>query len=171
MTYKVVYSTITGNTKILATAIKETLSKKFCTYFGEVSESKNDKADVIFIGFCVHEGSCTDDIKQYLKTLKDENIAIFGTAGFGGSESYNKTILDTVKTYISESNNILGSFMCQGKMTKNVSENYISTLKTEPGNTEITDMINNYHNALSHPDENDIIAVQFFANKIFSQIL
>jgi hypothetical protein len=58
--------------------------------------------------------------------------------------------------------------MCQGKMPENVLERYSKILEGKPGNSEILKMINNYNNALSHPDENDIDEVQIFAKKILS---
>ncbi len=168
MNYMIVYSSFTGNTKIIAEAIKDALKESSCTYCGEIEGSVNHDADILFVGFCVHKGSCTDEIKHYLESLENKKIALFGTAGFGGSESYFETILEEVKSYIPKSNNIIGSFMCQGKMTKNVLERYSKMLEEKPGNREIMDMINNYHNALSHPDENDLDRVQMFAKKMLS---
>ena len=57
-----------------------------------------------------------------LKSLKQQKVALFGTAGFGCSKSYFDTILEKVKSYIPKSNDIIGNFMCQGKMTENVLE-------------------------------------------------
>ena len=168
MTYMIVYSSFTGNTKVIAKAIKDALGKESCTYYGEIEGSVNHDADIVFVGFCVHRGSCTDEVKHYLESLENKKIALFGTAGFGGSKSYFEGILEKVKSYIPESNHIIGSFMCQGKMTKNVLERYSKMLVEKPGDSEISGMINNYNNALSHPDDNDIEEAQVFAKKIVS---
>ncbi len=168
MNYMIVYSSFTGNTKIIADAIKDALRDTRCTYCGEIEGSKSYDADILFVGFCVHKGSCTDEIKLYLELLEDQKIALFGTAGFGGSKSYFESILEKVKVHIPKSNEIIGSFMCQGKMTENVLKRYSKLLEEKPGDSKILDMINNYNNALSHPDENDIAKAQAFAKNILS---
>jgi flavodoxin len=168
MNYKIVYFSLTGNTKIIAEAIKDALKKNSCTYCGEIKGSVNHDADILFVGFYVHKSSCPDEIKHYLESLENQKIALFGTAGFGGSKSYFESTLENVKSYIPKSNVIIGNFMCQGKMPENVLERYSKILEGKPGNSEILKMINNYNNALSHPDENDIDEVQIFAKKILS---
>ena len=168
MTYMIVYSSVTGNTKAIAEAIKNTLRKDSCTYCGEIEGSVDYDADILFVGFWVHKGSCTDEVKHYLESLEHQEVALFGTAGFGGSKSYFDTILEKVKSYIPKSNDIIGNFMCQGKMTENVLERYSKMLEEKPGNNEILDMINNYNKALSHPNKNDVKEVQIFAKSILN---
>ena len=169
MNYKIVYSSLTGNTKIIAKAIKDALGEELCTYYGNIEGSVNHKADIVFVGFWVNRGTCTHDIKQYLEALEDQKIVLFGTAGFGDSESYFQAIVEKVKSYIPKSNDIIGSFMCQGKMTEKVLMRYSAMLEKEPENSEIKNMVDNYYNALSHPDENDIKEAQLFAKKIVSE--
>lgn len=168
MNYMIVYSSLTGNTRIIAEVIKDTLKKDLCVYCGGIDGVVSDNIDIIFIGFWVNKGSCPDEIRHYLKSLKNQKIALFGTAGFGGSDRYFKTIFEDVKSYISKSNSIIGNFMCQGKMTQNVLKRYSKMLDKQPNNTEILGMINNYNNALSHPDENDMDEARIYAEKILS---
>lgn len=156
MTYMIVYSSPTGNTEMIAKAIKDALGEDSCTYFGKVDEISTQDADIVFIGFWVLKGSCSDDIKKYLATLENKKIFLFGTAGFGGLDSYFNTILSEVKKLIPDSNTIINSFMCQGKMPHTVLERYEKLLKDQPENSNISNMINNYKKALSHPDLQDI---------------
>ena len=170
MTYMVVYSSNTGNTEIIAKSIKDALDENSCIYYGKTDGVLTQDADIIFLGFWVYKGSCAEEIKNYLKTLENKKIALFGTAGFGESESYFKAILAEVKQYISESNTIMDSFMCQGKMPQHVLERYQKLLEDQPENSNISDMIYNYKNALSHPDANDIEAAKVFARDVFNEI-
>lgn len=169
MTYIVVYSSKTGNTEIIAKAIKDTLDKDSCVYFGKIENNVmiTQNSDIIFVGFYVYRGSCTEEIKVYLNKLGKKKIVLFGTAGFGGSESYYKSILSEIKKSIPESNEIIDSFMCQGKMPHSVLERYQKLLKDKPDDSNILNMISNYKSALSHPDEFDIEAVKDFVKKIF----
>lgn len=165
MTYMIVYSSITGNTEIIAKAIKDALDEKYCIYYGKVTEILAQDADIIFVGFWVYKGSCAEEVKQYLKTLQNKKIALFGTAGFGGSEDYYETIMQEVKQFVPKSNIIIDSFMCQGKMPQSVFDRYEKLLKDKPEDNNILNMIFNYKSALSHPDADDIEAAKVFAKK------
>ena len=83
---------------------------------------------------------------------------------------YFETILTDVKEYISESNIIIDSFMCQGKMSYNVLERYQKLLEEQPGNSNILNMINNFENALIHPDMHDAEAAQVLVKSVFNEI-
>ena len=166
MTYMIVYSSVTGNTEIIAQAIKETLDEKHGTYYGKPGAIVKQDAELIFVGFWVSMGSCSEEIKKYLQTLENKKIFLFGTVGFGESENYFETIMKEVKEYISDSNIIIDSFMCQGKMPNSVLERYKKLHEEQPENSNILNMINNYQNALSHPDLQDIEAVQTLITKV-----
>lgn len=171
MRYMIVYSSITGNTETIAKAIKDTLDEKYCVYYGSPSEVLTQEAGIIFVGFWVYKGSCPEEIKKYLQTLKNKKIFLFGTAGFGGSNTYFETILKDVKENISASNSIIDCFLCQGKMPHKVLERYKKMLIEQPKNSSISDMITNYENALSHPDIHDIEAAKAVIRSWFSEIL
>lgn len=167
----IVYSSITGNTKMIADAIKDVLDEDSCVYCGKPDGITTQEADVIFVGFWVFRGSCIEEIEKYLKTLENKKVFLFGTAGFGGSESYFETILANVKQYLSESNNVIGSFLCQGKMPSSVLERYQVMLEEQPGNKNAQNMISNYHSALLHPDMHDVEAVKVVVKGILNETL
>ena len=169
MNYTIVYSSITGNTQIIAAAIKEVLNENNCLYYGKPDGILTQDVEIVFVGFWVLRGSCPEEMKLYLRTLENKKIFLFGTAGFGGSETYYDGIFAEVKQYISESNIIIGSFMCQGKMTANVLERYQKLLKEKPEDDNILNMINNYTNALLHPDADDVEAVKLLVKRIFNE--
>ncbi len=160
MKYLIVYSSNTGNTEIIAQAIKAELDENSCVYYGKPAGVLTHDAEVIFVGFWVFLGSCTEEMKKYLGTLENKKIFLFGTAGWGGSAVYFEKILNDIKHYIHGSNTIVDSCMCQGKMTHNVLERYEKKLEEEPDNANTKSMIKNYNDALSHPDVQDIEAVK-----------
>ena len=160
------YASLTGNTKLIAQGIKSALSKNHCVYCGEVEGSVNHKADVIFVGFWVDKNTCSNEVKCYLESLENQKVALFGTAGFGGSKSYFESVLERVQLYIPKSNEVLGSFMCQGKMPESVLNRYSKLLEEQPGNLKVLNKIDNYKNAASHPDKNDVDHAQAFATKM-----
>ena len=167
----IVYSSITGNTEIIAEAIKDVMDENCCVYYGKPDGILKQDAEIIFVGFWVLKGSCTEEIKKYLTTLENKKIFLFGTAGFGGSKTYFDTLLANVKHSISKSNTVVGSFMCQGKMQPNVLKRYQKLLEEDPKNSNVINMINNYENALSHPDIQDVEAVKSIVQRMFNAIL
>ena len=85
-----------------------------------------------------------------------KQIFLFGTAGFGGSEEYFNKILKAVQRSLDKSNTVFGSFMCQGKMPMSVRQRY-EEMKQQPIHLPNLDaMIENFDQALSHPDEEDL---------------
>ena len=88
--------------------------------------------------------------------LKNKQIFLFGTAGFGGSDIYFRKILNQVKQFIDASNVIFGEYMCQGRMPQSVRERYLKMKEApdHPANLDV--LIQNFDCALSHPDADDL---------------
>ena len=101
-------------------------------------------------------GNADQATLELLSKLKNKEIFLFGTAGFGGSEAYFRTVLDHVKPFIDGSNTVVGEYMCQGKMPQSVRTRYLK-MKEQPEHPANLDaLIKNFDSALSHPDEEDL---------------
>ena len=152
MKYSIIYSSKTGNTTLLAKNIKETLHKNDCIYYGEVDEKALD-ADLVFVGFWTDKGTCDENVSNFLKQMNNKKVFLFGTAGFGKSQSYFEQIISRVKNNINESNTVVGSYMCQGKMPMSIRSRYESMLDKNP--EKMKELIENFDEALSHPNKED----------------
>ena len=153
--YSIVFSSVTGNTRQLAEAIRESLPETGCDYFGLCS-AEALKSEMLYVGFWTDKGNADEASQALLKTLKNKKIFLFGTAGFGISEAYFRRVLDNVRLSIDESNSIVGEYMCQGRMPQSVRERYVA-LKAQPQHpANIDALIGNYDLALSHPDAADL---------------
>lgn len=141
--YTVVYNSLTGNTKLLADTIKNVLPD-------------NDNDDIVFVGFWTDKGTADSKTIEYLSSLRDKKIFLFGTCGFGGSVTYFDRILTNVKSNIDSSNEIIGEYMCQGKMPSSVRERYLKMKESDNYPHNIDALIDNFDRALSHPDEKDL---------------
>ena len=151
--YSILYSSLTGNTKMLAEAIHDTPAEEDCDYFGPC---KKVDSDMFYIGFWTDKGNADATTLKLLEALKNKKIFLFGTAGFGVSEEYFQRILNNMKTSIDASNTIVGEHMCQGKMPQSVRDRYVK-MKAQPDHMPNIDMIiDNFDQALTHPDENDL---------------
>ena len=153
--YSILYSSLTGNTKMLADAIHGALPQDECEYFG-VSDTVIPSSELLYIGFWTDKGNADSTALELLKSLRGKKIFLFGTAGFGVDEGYFRKILMNIRESIDPSNEIVGEYMCQGKMPQSVRDRYVK-MKEQPDHKPNVDMlIENFDHALSHPDENDL---------------
>ena len=155
MSYAIVFSSKTGNTALLAQTLQEQLPQADCCYFGTPDVAAL-AADTLYVGFWTDKGKADADTLQLLQQLRGKRVFLFGTAGFGGSTSYFEKILTATRQALDESNTVIGSFMCQGKMPVSVRQRY-EAMKAQPGHAPNLDaLIENFDKALSHPDAADL---------------
>ena len=130
----VVYNSLTGNTKMLADTIKSVLPN-------------NNNDDIVFVGFWTDKGNADAKTIEYLKLLRNKKIFLFGTCGFGGSEAYFDRILTNVKGNIDSSNEMIGEYMCHGKMPNSVRERYLKMKESDNCPPNIDALIDNFDKA------------------------
>ncbi len=159
MTYSIVYSSKTGNTKMLADALHQALPADDCLYFG-APDAQALAAERIYIGFWTDKGTCDAETAAFLAQLTHQEIFLFGTCGFGGGVAYFEQILARVRDLLSESVQLVGSYLCPGKMPQSVRDRYVRVAEEEPAKrSHMQKMIFNFDCALSHPDANDLQAL------------
>lgn len=151
MSYAIVYSIHTGNTALLAQTIRETLPQEDCVYFGAPDPSALT-AETVYVGFWTDKGTCDASIAQFLQSLTNQKVFLFGTAGFGGAAAYFEQILNRVKENLGDSTELIGTYMCQGKMPQPVRTRY-EQMEEGPRRTA---MLENFDQALSHPNAEDL---------------
>ncbi len=162
MEYSIVYTSPTGNTKQLADEIRQTLPAAQCCYFGS-PDPQAMQAELVFVGFWTDKGSCDPKTAEFLQQLKGKKVFLFGTAGFGMEQSYFDRILGNVKQNLSPDNQLMGTYMCQGKMPMAVRKRYES-MQDLP-NREM--LIENFDRALSHPNQEDLTKMRQAVEKLY----
>ncbi|MFG6383655.1 MAG: flavodoxin family protein [Lachnospiraceae bacterium] len=165
MDYMVVYSSKTGNTKKIATEIFSALPG-MSKDMQSMEEYRGKDADIFFIGFWVNRGTCDMSVIDMISELRGKKIALFGTCGMGRDAAYFKTIEQKVNVWIPDDCEYLGTFLCQGKMPMQVREKY--EIPMEDARQEIwrKKMLQNFDEALFHPNEEDLVNVRKFVEKI-----
>ena len=151
MSYAIVYSSPTGNTAMLAQTIREALPQAECCYFGELDDQALS-AKRIYVGFWTDKGTCDEQTARFLERLTDQQVFLFGTAGFGGAAAYFDQILGRVKEKLGPEVKVIGTYMCQGKMPPAVRRRY-EAMEDSPRRTA---MLENFDKAVSHPDAQDL---------------
>ena len=157
--YSIVYSSKTGNTKMLADTIMKSLPELECVYFG-LPDEKALLADRIYVGFWTDKGNCDDSTAQFLQQTTSQEIFLFGTAGFGENPEYFEKILHHTEKHMPKTITLIGTYMCQGKMPMSVRERYEKMASSPIHMPNIKGMIENFDKALSHPDETDLQLLQ-----------
>lgn len=112
MKTSIVYNSKSGNTEKLAKALGEKLNMDATTFNDEALSS-----DVLYVGFWTQAFSCSVEVQEFLGKLEGKKVFLFGTAGYNDTQEYFDNILNTVKGFINESNEIIGTFMCRGEVT------------------------------------------------------
>ena len=151
MSYAIVYSSRTGNTEQMARAVRESLPGQECLYFGPPDEAALE-AQTVYAGFWTDKGSCDEEMAHFLKSLTNQSVFLFGTAGFGGAPAYFEQILGRVRENLAPTVCLLGEYMCQGKMPQTVRERYES-MEAGPRRDAL---LANFDQAKAHPDEQDL---------------
>ena len=155
MSYAIVFSSKTGNTRLLAETLRAALPQEECSYFGAPAPAALE-ADTLYVGFWTDRGTADAAAADFLKQLHGKRVFLFGTAGFGGSEEYFGKILNAVQRSLDKSNTVFGSYMCQGKMPMSVRQRY-EDMKQQPNHLPNLDaLIENFDRALTHPDAEDL---------------
>lgn len=164
MKIAIVYKSLSGNTKLIAEAIKEELKKEEIVYIGSPEEYID--ADFIFLGSWTDKGMCCKEITDFCQMLSNKQIAYFGTAGFGGSEEYYESLYNRVKEIIPSNNTVVDYFFCQGKMPMAIRDRYVNLITEHPDDANLKVSIENFDKALSHPDTKDLENVKLWARKL-----
>ena len=168
MKIAVVYKSLTGNTKLVAEAIGNALMEEHDVCVCEPEACR--EADLYFVGSWIDKGNCTKEIGEFLGTLENQKIALFATAGFGGSKEYYDALADRIKAQIPESNKVVGVYFCQGKMPMSVRDRYVAMLKANPEDKNMEVNVKNFDEALSHPNEADLTNAAAWARSVWGLV-
>lgn len=170
MKYAVIFASKTGNTRSVANAIREALVEDTCVCFG-TWEPCAVEADVLFIGSWTDKGHFDEELQAIFLKLSHKSIALFGTAGFGGSSAYFGAIMERVKAELPKDVHVLGSFMCQGRMPIGIRKRYEQLQKEHPEDEKIRAFLDNFDQALVHPNDQDLKEAQAFAEHVRAMLL
>lgn len=169
MDYMVVYSSVTGNTKKVATEIFSALPG-MSKDMQSMAEYRGKDAEIFFIGFWVDRGTCDISVIDMLSELRGKKVALFGTCGLGNGADYFKSIEQKVKVWIPDDCEYLGAFLCQGKMPMQVRENYEIPMEDPRQEEWRKTMLRNLDEGLFHPNEEDLVRAREFVERILARV-
>ena len=167
--YLVLYQSETGNTKKIAATIFSRLPGNSKDLIDITTDKPIPEAEVYFIGFCVHRGTCSMAVSDFINDLSGKQIALFGTCGMGNAPEYYKAIENSVSAWIETDNDYLGSYICQGKMPQKVRQKYES-MKNNQNAGQMDMYIHNFDEAITHPDSLDVEHAKVFVEKVLKKL-
>ena len=152
----VIYSSLTGNTKKVAEAVQSVIPN--CDIFPIDNLPENiDEYYFISVGYWVDRGLPDAKSKKLIRSLKNMNVALFGTLGAYPDSPHAKGCIRDSETMLKtagKNNNVLGSFLCLGKIDPKLMD-YMGKFmgETHPLTPERKARL---LEAQTHPDNNDL---------------
>ena len=163
MKYAVIYQSKSGNTRLLAERIYQTIDSKDKVIFDLEQESELPSADVYFIGFGIHNHSCSIELMDLFEKLEGVRYALFITCGYTPTEQYKKTLKKNLAVWLPEDGQLLDMVICQGK----VEEEQKKIMYRQMPDVE-EKMRQMFQSGETHPDMEDLKSVEDFANNVQS---
>ncbi len=114
----VVYSSRTGNTKMIADAILGVMPEGTVLSPVETAPAP-DGFDLICLGFWVDKGGPDKSMAAYMETVRKKQVGFFGTLGAWPDSDHARDCMERAKAMLPD-NVILGTFLCQGKIDPRV---------------------------------------------------
>ena len=154
----VVYSTRTGNTKKVTEAVFKVLPDP--KEIKRVEEAPPAEGyDFIAMGFWIDKGTAAAGAAKYMAEMKGKKVGLFGTLGAYPDSDHAKDCINNVKNLMKE-NDILGTFLCQGKVDPVLIKMMEEKMKDDPHHAMTPERKARLEEGKKHPDETDYISAQ-----------
>lgn len=166
----IVYSSSTGNTKVIAEAIKEALPVD--TDIFNVREVPEDLSayEVIAVGYWLSRGGPDKLMQDFLPHIKEKAVVLFETHGTMPGSEHAITAFARAACLLGGDCTILGTFGCQGRINPMLLEKRRQGQENDPhANTK--ENAERWAMAATHPDRADLDAAMDFARLMQRKIV
>jgi flavodoxin len=162
----ITYSSLTGNTKMVAEAMAAVAPETVITPISENPDPRD--FHLIVVGFWVDRGLPEAKTKAYLEGLSDQKIAFFFTLGaYPDSEHAGEVVRATEAILERGRNEILGSWRCQGRVDPNLLRKMGETLPPDHPHARMSEERKaRLEEAAKHPNEADCTKAQEFMRTV-----
>ena len=168
MKYAIVFDSKTGNTAHIAGIIRDTLKQHRCVAFGQ--ELPKEEVDVLFLGSWCDKGGFSETMQMIVAQVHQQRVALFATCGFGMDAAYFRKIADHLGEQLPKDNTGRCQLRLSGKAAAGRAlHRYEAMLEKEETQAAAKQMIRNYEQARTHPDEADEKQAEAFALRVLSQ--
>lgn len=159
----ILYSSITGNTKMIAEQIAESTGE---ADLFSVDEMPKDLSvyEAIAIGYWLRRGGPDPKAAKALPKVQHATVMLFQTHGTDPGSEHAVTAYARAAYLLGEGCEILGTFGCQGKINPALIEKRRNASPDDPhGGTEAMER---WSRAASHPDTQDLADAAEFVSQM-----
>lgn len=165
MKYAVIYQSKSGNTKLLAEEIFNTIESEEKEIYDIDEGYEMPEADVYFVGFGIHNNSCSMDIADAMESIGMAKVVLFATCGYTPTDKYKEMLEKNLEVWLPEDAEYIDMFVCQGNVEPDRRQIMISQMP------HVEDKLRQMFNmGCTHPNEEDLKAVSDFTRRILKQI-
>jgi flavodoxin len=170
MKIRLVYSSLTGNTKKVAEGIRATLPAEAEFYRVEQAPEPGG-CDLLVLGFWIDKGRADNLMLDYFQKVHGKQVAFFFTLGDYPDGPHAAQVAAGAQKLLEENNNrVLGYFPCQGKVDPDFLERLKRTLPPGHPHAQMApERKARLEEAAKHPDEDDLKAAAMFIKGILDK--
>ena len=165
----VVYSSLTGNTKMVAEAVAQVLMPD-CTLCAVEDNPNSADYDLVAVGYWVDRGTADKKAAAYLQTIKNADVALFVTIGADPQSEHARKSVENGIAMLDTSNRLRGTFICQGKIDPKLIENMSKMFPPGHPHSMTAERRARHVAASTHPDSDDLKAAQTVFGRIKVQL-
>lgn len=172
MKANIIYSSKTGNTKKIAYEILKVMPEETNIYDIREIEFVPEE-ELLVLGFWVDRAKPDKEALKFLEKVKGKKIAAFGTMGVYPESPHAQETKENIKAILQENNELLGSFLCQGKIDPAITEMFMGAGgqdKIKEIHKMTPERIQMHKESSNHPDEADCINARAFMQNILKEI-
>lgn len=163
----IVYSSKTGNTKMVAESILKVMPEG-CELHPVEEAPEPEGYDLIALGCWVDKGKPDSAASEYFKKVNNTKVAVFITLGARPDTKHWDDCLESASELLSK-NEIVGSYICQGKIDPKLIEMFRKFPPDHP-HAPSPESEERWRLASTHPDEDDLKNAQDAFKEILSKL-
>ncbi|MBU5425372.1 flavodoxin family protein [Tissierella pigra] len=169
MKTSIVYSSLTGNTKKVADEILKIMPEGTEIYdLKDLNHSLDD--ELLILGYWVDKANPNKEMYQFMESLKGKKIITFGTLGAYPDSSHAKEVKENTVKILEKNNEVLGTFLCQGKINPKITEMFMKNGGENNVHTMTPERLKRHEDAAKHPNEEDFSNARSFVKDIINSL-
>ena len=168
MRKNIIFSSLTGNTKKVAYEILKSMPEGTEIY--ELKEVAHDvEADLLVLGYWVDRAKPNKEMYKFMEGLKGKKIITFGTLGAYPDSEHGSETKKNVTALLGENNELLGNFLCQGRIDPKLTEMFKKMGNKGP-HVMTPKRMKMHKESEKHPNEDDFNNARAFVKAILTNL-
>lgn len=158
MRVAVIYSSLTGNTRMVAEAIHRVMPQG-AEIFPVAEAPAPTGYDFLALGFWVDRGQPNSAMRAYMEQIQGQNVGLFGTLGAWPDSDHARQTIAAAEALV-EGNTVLGSFLCQGKVNPKLLAMMAKKTDSQASHPMTAEREARIEEAKKHPNADDCATAQ-----------